>query len=113
MADHAEKQTERMEQRRKLPAGGAFLPGEAMYDEHGNLLPTGTRPAPNPRSRPEEGAVTAHPAEQYAPAPEAPETPNPWGGTTSVSLGDTPGDTAAAQRIHEKEENAPSYQNRE
>lgn len=106
MADHAEKQVKRMDKHRKLPAKGEFLAGAASYDKHGNLLPTGTVPAPEPRSRPDQGALTAHPHEQHAPIPEAPVTPNPYGGTTSSSLGDAPGNTGAAQRIHEKEDQA-------
>lgn len=105
MADHAEKQVKRMDKHRKLPAKGEFLAGAASYDEHGNLLPTGTVPPPEPRSRPDQGALTAHPHEQHAPVPEAPVTPDPYGGTTSASHA-SPDEQAQAKRIHEKEHQA-------
>lgn len=103
MANHAEKQVQRMDKHRKLPAGGAFLPGEAMYDEHGNLLPTGTVPPPEPRSHPDRGAITAHPLEQHPPVPEAPVPPDPYGGTVSASRAN-PDEQAQAKRLAGSEE---------
>src|SRR5260370_24188333 len=78
-----ERQIERLERGRKLPARGKFLAGRETYDKHGHLLPTGTVPTAYPGAQPAEGAVTAHPDEQHPPTPQAPVTPDPYGGTIS------------------------------
>jgi hypothetical protein len=84
MVSHmSDRQIERLERGRKLPARGKFLAGRESYDEHGNLLPTGTVPASDRRGQPAEGALTAHPDEQHPPTPLAPVTPDPYGGTVS------------------------------
>ena len=91
---------------RKLAAPGKFLAGRELYDKHGHMLPTGTVPAPNPKSQPKQGAITMDPREQYAGAPEAPVTPDPWGGTISESRAypseneqkDSPQRTQSSQR---------------
>ncbi len=78
-------QIERLEEHRKLPAKGKFLAGAATYDEHGHMLPTGTVPVADPRAHPAEGDIVEDVAEQGAEAPDAPVTPDPYGGTVSTS----------------------------
>src|SRR5262245_2515984 len=86
----------REKKKRKLAAPGKFLAGREMYDKHVHMLPTGTVPTPNPKSQPNQGAITMDPREQYAGAPEAPVTPDPWGGTISESRAYSP--------VHEQED---------
>ena len=81
----SERQIDRLEGSRKLPARGKFLAGNETYDEHGNMLPTGTVPAANPATQPATGALTAHPDEQHPPTPQAPVTSDPYGGSISSS----------------------------
>jgi hypothetical protein len=100
----SQRQIERLERKRKLAAPGKFLAGYESYDEHGNLLPTGTVPSVSPDRQPTEGALTAHPDEQHPPTPQAPVTPDPYGGTVS-STHTTPHkpDTDAAEHTRQKE----------
>ena len=102
----SDRQIERLERGRKLPAQGKFLAGRETYDKHGNLLPTGTVPAASPDRQPTEGALTAHPDEQHPPTPQAPVTPDPYGGTVSATHAAPPKpDTDAAEHARQKEPN--------